>query len=115
MGTPSSISPELVLVSPELGERARAALPDRPWELFVPQNGLRPPSAAPVAAPPLPVRREEPWPWRVVTLLPVVMLAIFTVAIFVGSLPWVGERPTLGPLPTHAQPTPTTPPTQTTP
>ena len=28
------ISPELALVSDELGARARAALPERPWELF---------------------------------------------------------------------------------
>ena len=30
------LSPELVLVSPELREQALAALPDRPWEAFAP-------------------------------------------------------------------------------
>ncbi len=30
------ITPELALVSPELAEQARTALPDRPWEQFVP-------------------------------------------------------------------------------
>ena len=30
------ITPELALVSPELAERARNALPDRPWERFAP-------------------------------------------------------------------------------
>ena len=30
------ITPELALVSPELSASARAALPDRPWEMFLP-------------------------------------------------------------------------------
>ena len=33
------LSPELVLVCPELGERARAALPDRPWEMVWSRSG----------------------------------------------------------------------------
>lgn len=32
----SQISPELALVCPELAERARAALPERPWEAWLP-------------------------------------------------------------------------------
>jgi hypothetical protein len=42
MDSPEQVSPELVLVSPELAERARALLPDRPWEAFVPPAPLRP-------------------------------------------------------------------------
>jgi hypothetical protein len=42
------LTPELVLVSPELGEAARALLPERPWETF-----HRPQSVPP--APPAPV------------------------------------------------------------
>jgi hypothetical protein len=41
-----SISPELALVDPELAEAARAALPERPWEAFLP-----PPRPEPVRAP----------------------------------------------------------------
>ncbi len=40
------LTPELVLVCPELGARARAALPDRPWEIWSP----------PVRAPVVPLR-----------------------------------------------------------
>jgi hypothetical protein len=38
------LSPELVLVTPELGERARALLPDRPWEAFAPPRSPEPPA-----------------------------------------------------------------------
>lgn len=49
------LSPELALVSPELGERARAALPDRPWELFAPPVEGAAPRVRPT------VRPESAW------------------------------------------------------
>jgi hypothetical protein len=39
MASRLELSPELVLVSPDLAEIARAALPDRPWEAFIPRDG----------------------------------------------------------------------------
>ncbi len=35
---PETLSPELVLVSPDLADGARAALTDRPWEAFLPPH-----------------------------------------------------------------------------
>ncbi len=40
------VSPELVLVSPDLAESARAGLPERPSEMFAWPVALRPPRAA---------------------------------------------------------------------
>ena len=98
----SEISPELVLVSPELGERARAALPDRPWEAFLPP--LRP---VVYRAPPLATaaHAQLSWPGRLVAALPMIAIALFTVVIVVGTLPWLTDKPTLGPV----EPIPTTP------
>jgi len=54
------ISPELVLVSPQLRLKALAALPERPWESFLPPAPAAPPPsaaaavAAPIAEPPSP-------------------------------------------------------------
>jgi hypothetical protein len=48
--TGRAVSPELVLVDPELGARARAALPDHPWPAPVPiepSQPAPPPSRAP--------------------------------------------------------------------
>ncbi len=103
----TEISPELVLVSPDLAERARAELPDRPWEAFLP--ALRPAVHRP---PPLrPAAHAEPsWPGRLIAALPVILIALFAVVIVVGTLPWLTDRPTLGPV----EPVPTTP-TVTTP
>lgn len=39
------VSPELVLVSPQLRLKALAALPDRPWEAFLPPRPQDPPAA----------------------------------------------------------------------
>lgn len=50
------LSPELALVSLELAESLRAALPERPWEQFVPRTPLRPPRAIKIAP-----RRSEPF------------------------------------------------------
>jgi hypothetical protein len=56
-GRGEPISPELVLVSPQLRLKALAALPDRPWEAF-----LRPPveEEPPAAASPAPVEVRAP-------------------------------------------------------
>jgi hypothetical protein len=94
VGTASQISPELVLVCPELAERARAALPDRPWEAFLPPPSSVPRGPAQVVAP-VPAGRS--WPGRLAAALPIVLLAGFVMLIFVGSLPWLGDRPSLGP------------------
>jgi hypothetical protein len=65
---PDLLSPELVLVSPELRASALAALPERPWEVFAPAPQSAPPlkpAPPPPAAAPLtlvhpPVPRERP-------------------------------------------------------
>ena len=102
MAPVAEISPELVLVCPELAHRARAALPDRPWELFVPHLPARP---IPIGvAPSAPNPRS--WQGRVASAFPAVLIAGFVAVIIVGSLPWIGERPTLGPPPTRLQPAP---------
>jgi hypothetical protein len=102
----TEISPELVLVSPELAERARAELPDRPWEALLP--ALRPA----VYRPP-PLRPEAQaatsWPGRLIAAVPMILIAVFTVVIVVGTLPWLTDRPTLGPVePSPKPPTATT-------
>jgi len=107
------ISPELVLVCPELADQARAALPDRPWEMFVPRLPARPiPLGPPAHAAP----SGHSWPARLASAFPAVMIAAFVAVIVVGSLPWVGERPTLGPPPARVRPAPvvTTPTAPTT-
>ena len=42
---PERLSPELVLVSPDLAVGARAALPERPWEVYVQPRALAPAEA----------------------------------------------------------------------
>jgi hypothetical protein len=88
------ISPELVLVSPDLAESARAALPDTPWEAFLPV--LRPAVYRP---PPIvaPSPAQAGWPARLIAAVPMLLLVAFTAVIVVGTLPWLGDRPTLGP------------------
>jgi hypothetical protein len=89
----SEISPELALVSPELAARARAALPDRPWEVFVP-----PPGAIERIGPaPAALTREHTWVERVSAVLPLVVLVGFVALLVVGSLPGLSQGPTLGP------------------
>ena len=86
----STISPELVLVSPDLAGRARAALPDRPWETFVPRLSAR---AAPTAPPP-----RHIWT-RALTFIPALLLGVLLALLVVGSLPGLGQRPSLEPAP----------------
>jgi hypothetical protein len=62
-----TISPELALVSPELAALARALLPDRPWEAFLPPEPHPPPPevvVAPLPAGPLLAPRRRRGPWR---------------------------------------------------
>jgi len=90
----AQISPELVLVCPEIAERARAALPDRPWEAFIPSMPSAPRLPSQTVGSPVAGRS---WPERLAAALPTVLLAGFVALIVVGSLPWLGDRPTLGP------------------
>ena len=87
-GVPTErMSPELVLVSPDLAGSARASLSDCPWEAFLPQQ---PPPAAVVVAPePRRVRR------MVRRALPFAWIATFLAAVVVGSILPVRDGPTL--------------------
>jgi hypothetical protein len=89
------VSPELVLVWPELAEAARATLPDRPWERFVPALPPQIPIPGPrgVTAPP----RSRIG--RAVTTAPLVVLAAFVAVVVVGSFPGFGKQPKLEPRP----------------
>lgn len=102
VATAAEISPELVLVCPELGEQARAALSDRPWEMFVPRLPARP---IPIGVAPS-TQNARSWSGRLASAFPAVLIAGFVAVVVVGSLPWIGERPTLGPPPARLQPTP---------
>ena len=105
------ISPELALVSPELAAAARAALPDRPWEAFLPTADvaalLRRPSALPdssvAVADPISdadavvllshtSSRRRP---RVPVAL--ILLAAFAGLLVAGSVLPARDAPTLGP------------------
>lgn len=105
------LSPELALVSPELGAAARAALADRPWEAFLPPAGevvpLRPPAGVPESS----VAATEPdadavavgsvshAPGRQRPRVPIglVLLAAFVGLLVAGSVLPVRDAPTLGP------------------
>lgn len=83
----TELSPEVVLVSPDLQEAVRSALPERPWEAFLP----RPlPEQEPLAA-----RQRRSLVERVVEVVPALFLFALVVVLVVGSLPWVGEHPTI--------------------
>ena len=114
------ISPELALVSPELAAIARAGLPDRPWEAFLPRrepagdsaadpavdeaSRLRPPATA---QPPIPPAEAEAAAVVVASRgssrgrprVPVglVLLAAFAGLVIAGSVLPVRDAPTLGP------------------
>jgi hypothetical protein len=98
--TPASqISPELVLVCPELAARERAAMPDRPWEAFVPR--AREQLAVPVLVAVAPERTKPPRWLRVVSLVPAALLVAFAALLLVGSISSFGERPSLAPASHH--------------
>ena len=109
---PEPLSPELVLVDPDLGARARAALPDR---VSRPARPLRP--AGPVAAPveaPARVEGAHPYPlWARVTAA----LWLLVIGILIGgaAIPHAQDKPRVVPVgedappaicePTETQPT----------
>ena len=101
----SEFSPELALVCPDLAARARAALPDRPWEAFAS------PRTAIVRIGPAPGKPRDPsWAERISSAFPLVMLAAFVALLIVGSLPGLSKGPTLNaPDRPQAEPTLTVP------
>jgi hypothetical protein len=108
--TVEPISPELVLVDPELGARARAELPDR---APLPRPALGPP--APVLAPP---HRERHYPvWARVTAA--LWLLVLGILIGGAAIPHAQDRPRVVPKSEDATATceaprrPTTPPPPT--
>jgi hypothetical protein len=92
MSGPEPISPELALVSQELAEEARRALPDRPWEAFAPPRPAEPASqlrrAVPATepTPPGPRAAGRP-PRRVVTVTRVVTAALVALLVVTSFLP----------------------------
>lgn len=111
------ISPELVLVSPELAAIARAGLPDRPWEAFLPAADpagdevarIRPPATTQRPSPAAePVPEAEAVASRRATRrrprVPVglILLAAFAGLVIAGSVLPVRDAPTLGPPPARA-------------
>lgn len=110
------ISPELVLVSPELAAVARAALPDRPWEQFLPPPALvRPPAVVVPLRVSLPTEaRDQATTHRPTTHRPtmkrrrprvpigLVLLLAFAGLVVAGSVLPARDEPTLGPLPARA-------------
>ena len=99
----SQISPELVLVCPELGAQARAAMPDRPWEAFVPRPREQPVAPAPLT--PTPTKPKPPRWLRVVSLVPAALLVAFAALLLVGSISSFGQRPSLAPASPHPRAT----------
>jgi hypothetical protein len=92
---PDPISPELALVDPELGARARAALPDR---IAAPPKAPAPVAAAPVAAPPSHEVHEghARYPlWARVTAA----LWVLVIGILIGgaAIPHAQDRPRVVP------------------
>ena len=88
--TTGPISPELVLIDPDLGAAARAALPDHPWP-------------APVRLEPAPTRRRRRLPVR-----PFVGPALFALALVILGLMALrtSDRPTFA---AEGEPVPPTP------
>lgn len=92
---PEPLSPELALVDPELGSRARAALPAHPWPVPAPRPGA---VAVPVAGAPaehrVEARRVYPLWARMTAALWLVVLGIL---IGGAAIPHAQDRPRVVP------------------
>jgi hypothetical protein len=121
----NQVSPELVLVDPELASEARARLSDRPWEDFLPAPPPPEPAvvlveepgaeAEPAAAPAPYRRRSVTVTIRVpivATLWAVGLLAVLTTLAF-GLVPGGGQGPSLASTTQAAGPPASTAPTST--
>ena len=125
---PEPVSPELVLVDPELAPRARAALPERPWWEPVPVRPRRPEPVEPprpklvAVEPPAPPERRRRRALTFTVRIPVVglvlvlLLAAAFAAIELGLFRSDDQRPHLAAARTAsaAVPRTTTPATTTT-
>ena len=93
---PETISPELALVTPELRERARALLPDRPWEALAPPSAELPdpiPSRPVLSpAPDLTPGTVGPPAKRARHRIPRALLAPAVVALVFAAIAWASEQ-----------------------
>ena len=100
---PETVSPELALVDPELGARARSALPDSPSTPVRPYRPSRPaPSGGP--EPSSHAHESRPYPlWARLTAA----LWLLVIGILIGgaAIPHAQDTPRL--LPKQDEPTPT--------
>jgi hypothetical protein len=95
--TRESLSPELALVDPELGARARASLPERPWPAA--QRAI--PAAPTPAVEPPPPPAEHAYPRRAYPVWARVTAALWLVVIGIliggAAIPHAQDRPRVVP------------------
>ena len=108
--THEPLSPELALVDPELGARARAALPDRVSEPLRPRR-VSPPAPAASAAP---VHAEPPRPYPVwARVTAALWLVVIGILIGGAAIPHAQDKPRVVPpsedVPAVCKPARTTP------
>jgi len=108
--THEPLSPELALVDPELGARARAALPDRVSAPLRPMRAPRPVPAAPAA--PVHAEPARPYPvWARVTAA--LWLVVIGILIGGAAIPHAQDKPRVVPpsedVPAVCKPARTTP------